>query len=386
MMAVISNQNGSSDHGSERQMKSHNGPKISILMPVYNGSYYLRKTLNKILEQTFSEYEVICINDCSTDDSLTILEEYNARDRRFRVFSTDANKGIVPKVMNYAIPYVRGDYFVYTSQDDLFSKDWLQSMYDKAVSTGADAVIPDVVLYHENEPQKSSMLSALCRDKNRVLTNREAVALSLDWSIPGNALWAVRLLKDIGYYDFSMNADEYTSRVYFFNCNKIVFSDGTFYYRQDNSSAITKKLSENTFDYLYTDFRLFEFLRENEFPIEIQEAIVLRSIYGLAGLKMVLCKYKVKRLIPMLSSSSLFSSDGAERRVRECFDALQSIGVLRCVSSMTGWKTRLAKLMLTDYTLFTAISLLVFIAKRANGRWKKLVSFLASRVLQGTGF
>jgi glycosyltransferase involved in cell wall biosynthesis len=384
MMVVDSNQNGSSDHESERQMKSHNGPKISIIMPVYNGSFYLRETLNKILEQTFSEYEVICINDCSTDNSLKILEEYSARDERFRVFSTNANKGIVPKVMNYAIPYVRGNYFVYTSQDDLFSKDWLQSMYDKAVSADADAVIPDVVLYYENEPQKNCTLSALCRDKNRVLTNREAVVLSLDWSIPGNALWAVRLLKDIRYYDFSMNADEYTARVYFLNCNKIVFSGGTFYYRQDNNNAITKKLSENAFDYPYTDFRLFEFLRENEFPVEVQEAIALRSIYGLARLKMVLYKYKVRKLIPMSSGSLLFSSDGAERRVRGCFGALQSVDVLRCISSMTGWKARLAKIMLTDYTLFTAISFLAFLAKLVNGRWKKLIIFLATRVLQRT--
>jgi glycosyltransferase involved in cell wall biosynthesis len=341
-------------------------------MPVYNGSYYLRKTLTKILEQTFCEYEVICINDCSTDNSQMILEEFSAKDQRFRVYSTDTNKGIVPKVMNYAIPYVCGDYFVYTSQDDVFSKDWLQCMYDKAISTGADAVIPDLVLYHENEPQKNRMLSTLCRDKNRVLTSREAVVLSLDNSIPGNALWTVRLLKDLGYYDFSMNADEYTAKVYFFNCNKIVFSDGTFYYRQDNSSAITKKLSEKIFDYPYTNFRLFEFLRENDFPVEVQGLIVFRAIYGLAGLEMTLLKHKVKRIIPIFSSGSLFSCDGAERRVRKCFDALQSTGVARCISSMTGGKARLAKIMLWNYMLFIVISFLIAVARLVRGRLKEV--------------
>jgi len=364
-------------------MLPNHQPKISILMPVYNGSYYLRKTLNSILEQTFSEYEVICINDCSTDNSQMILDEYSARDQRFRVLTTNANTGIPAKAMKLAIPYVRGNYFVCTTQDDLFSKEWLQSMYDKAVSTGSDAVIPDVVMYHEKEPQKNRMLSALHRDKSRVLTNREAVVLSLDWSIPGNPLWAVRLLKDIGFYDFSMNACEYTARVHFFNCNRIVFSDGIFYCRQDNSNAFTKKLSESTFDVPYTDFRLFEFLRDNEFPLEIQEAMLLRSIYGLVSMKAFLYNHKAIRLIPMLSISSL-SFDGAERRVRKCFDALRNTGVLRCVSSMRGVKARLARIVLTNYTLFTAISFLDFIAKRVRWAVVTPVRFLAARDLQGT--
>ena len=59
-------------------------PKISVLMPVYNGDKHLKKSINSILRQTFDDFELIIINDGSTDQSLSIIESY--RDKRIRIF------------------------------------------------------------------------------------------------------------------------------------------------------------------------------------------------------------------------------------------------------------------------------------------------------------
>ena len=347
------------------EIASH--PRISILMPVFNGSRYLPKTLDSILGQTFSDYEVLCINDCSTDDSLKILERYGAVDSRFRVLSTPVNQGIVPKVANWAMPYMRGDYCFYTSQDDLFSPDLLQSMWDTAMSTGADAVIPEVVLYHESEPQENITITAPNGNKSTVLTNREAVILTLDWTIPGNALFAAKLAKGTGCYDFSLNADEYTTRVLLFHSNKVVFSGGTFYYRQDNLEAITRKLSSGTFDYPYTDFRLYEFLREHDFPDQVQEQVLLRSIAELSDLTTLLNKLRVKRLIRGQIGDPLNIGE-ADRRLKRCFDALRESNAPAQLSRFGSAIAGRSRILLANYALFRAISLIAMIAQVVKSR------------------
>ena len=66
--------------------------------------------------------------------------------------------------------------------------------------------------------------------------------------------------------------------MFFLNCNKVVFSEGQFFYRQDNPGAITKKLTYKSFDMAYTFFRLFEFLRDNSFAPELYAREALKSL------------------------------------------------------------------------------------------------------------
>ena len=67
--------------------------KISAIIPVYNSEKYLRQCLDSVLEQTFSDIELICVNDCSSDSSLEILREYSKKDERIKVISFNQNQG-----------------------------------------------------------------------------------------------------------------------------------------------------------------------------------------------------------------------------------------------------------------------------------------------------
>jgi len=66
-------------------------PKVSIVLPVYNGAKYLRESVDSCLAQTFSNWELIIVNDCSTDESSAIAEEYAAKDERIRVIHNETN-------------------------------------------------------------------------------------------------------------------------------------------------------------------------------------------------------------------------------------------------------------------------------------------------------
>lgn len=68
-------------------------PTFSIVIPVYNGQDHLRECLDSMLGQTYSDIEVICVDDCGTDASLDILQEYAARDARLRILRQSENRG-----------------------------------------------------------------------------------------------------------------------------------------------------------------------------------------------------------------------------------------------------------------------------------------------------
>jgi len=294
---------------------SDTNQKISVFVPVFNGEKFIAETLDSALKQTLTDFEIICIDDCSSDASLSILQNYAAKDARIRVFQTPSNLGSASKALNYAMQFMQGGYFVYSSQDDVFSPDWLEKMRARAVATGADAVIPDLVFYHANDTTKNRLLSGLHGDRNTTMTNREAVSYSLNWEIPGNALWNANLIKKYGFEEFGMNADEFSIRIFFLNCNKVVFSEGIFYYRQDNEQAITKKITYRTFDYPYTQFRLYKFLKSSNFPTEIVQQEAAKVIQNMKTLRQWLADHRAE--------FSAEEVEWAEARMEKCVSCLK---------------------------------------------------------------
>ena len=92
-------------------------PAISVLMPVYNGEKYLDEALRSILEQTFSDFEVIIINDGSTDNSLQILERYTQKDQRIRLVSRE-NRGLVA-TLNEGLALAKAPLIARMDADDI---------------------------------------------------------------------------------------------------------------------------------------------------------------------------------------------------------------------------------------------------------------------------
>lgn len=93
-----------------------NNIKFSIIVPVYNVENYLRDSIDSILEQTYKEYEIILIDDGSTDSSGVICDEYSEKDRRVRVFHQE-NQGL-SVARNQGIDYAKGQYLLFLDSDD----------------------------------------------------------------------------------------------------------------------------------------------------------------------------------------------------------------------------------------------------------------------------
>ncbi|WP_458402850.1 glycosyltransferase family 2 protein [Methanobrevibacter sp.] len=113
--------------------------KVSIIMPVYNGSKFIKTSIESVLSQTMNDIEIICVDDGSEDNSLDLLKEYESKHECIRVFSQE-NQGS-GKARNYGMDEAQGEYIGFIDADDIFvDKDSLELLYKKAVENDADIV------------------------------------------------------------------------------------------------------------------------------------------------------------------------------------------------------------------------------------------------------
>jgi len=148
---------------------------ISVLLPVYNAEKYLAETLDSLLRQTYKEFEIIAINDGSTDSSILVLKEYAARDKRIQVIS-QKNQGIVA-TLNRAAELAKGEFLARIDADDLAlpRRFELQIKAIKAdssivlVAGGFDVMNEDgEILYHDAVPSQSIDLLNAMRTRNPI--------------------------------------------------------------------------------------------------------------------------------------------------------------------------------------------------------------------------
>lgn len=104
-------------------------PKISIVLPTYNGAEYLAQSIESVIGQTFQDWELIIVNDSSTDNTLSIANTYASKDDRIRVITNAVNKKL-PESLNVGFREAKGEYLTWTSDDNYYLPDALMEMND----------------------------------------------------------------------------------------------------------------------------------------------------------------------------------------------------------------------------------------------------------------
>ena len=133
---------------------------ISIIVPVYNTELYIRGALDTILSQTYSKFEVIVVDDGSTDNSPNIIREYAEKDDRIIPVHQENNG--VSAARNEGMQHARGEYVVFWDSDDTFPDDALERLHDAMVETGSDCVFGGVMerdVFHDVIPKGAKYIS-----------------------------------------------------------------------------------------------------------------------------------------------------------------------------------------------------------------------------------
>ena len=245
-------------------------PKVSVICACYNSAEFINDTIESIISQSYENWELICVDDGSKDDTLNILRAFEKRDGRIKAFSKP-NSGRAAPALNVALTHCSGKYGFGIGHDDQLSPDFLEKTVQRALETGADIVIPDCFFIHKDNPEKNSFyigpdffpaktpIEGV--DRSVILSPMEACILSINWKIHAFALYAMHIMKKIGYSEEGMNGDEFSARLFLLNANKIAFSEGRYYYNQIPTS-ITKKASVRYFDTFITDKKIYSLCKE----------------------------------------------------------------------------------------------------------------------------
>ena len=165
-------------------------PAISVVVPLYNAEKYLAESLDSILAQTFKDFEVILVNDCSTDKSRQIAESYLKKfGGRLKIFDNEENSGAGDTRSN-GLRNATGEYIFFMDADDLITETALEEMYRVAKSFDVD-IVNMTGFYNMNEDGKDRKLVHL---KKPYDIKEPVVESNLEWRVQGllsdNFYWA----------------------------------------------------------------------------------------------------------------------------------------------------------------------------------------------------
>lgn len=113
-------------------------PEISVIIPCFNQGKYIAECLDSVLAQTFTNYEVIIVNDGSTDDSLKIIKQYTNKYKNFRLLD-QSNQGVV-FARNNAISKAKGKYIYPLDADDKITPECLEKLYNAIINGKGDII------------------------------------------------------------------------------------------------------------------------------------------------------------------------------------------------------------------------------------------------------
>lgn len=249
---------------------------VTIIVPVYNVSEYLSECMDSLINQTFEDIEIICVNDGSTDDSLEILERYRKTDERITVISQE-NRGLGAS-RNVGLKASSGDYVFFMDSDDFLELNAIELLHDNITKNKSDAAFYRAYKYTDGEKSYFAMLNFNkifpdCDYDNFTFTYKDAK----DYVLNGGYNAVLKLYKKEfldSYPDFYFPESIAFEDILFhvklmIRAKRLSFIPNRLYYYRYNQQSIV-----NTPEYAFDIFKNIEmveqFLTENDLMDEFK--------------------------------------------------------------------------------------------------------------------
>ncbi|MFC3679565.1 glycosyltransferase [Bacterioplanoides pacificum] len=231
-----------------------NNPLVSIVVPVYNSERYLSECIESILNQNYANIELIIVNDGSTDNSLSIAEQFSENDSRIKILS-QSNSG-VSAARNLGISIAQGDYIGFVDSDDAVHEKMYEELLSRIIKDRTDMAVLKEYVVRQGSP---------ISDKTGVLTSKEALNRLLLLTFP-TSLWAylykaetikpLALDEDVHFFeDFLFNFQA------LLNVEKVSVITGAYYeYRSHDENTNSHGVSSKRLTCLFIVDEIYDFL------------------------------------------------------------------------------------------------------------------------------
>lgn len=212
--------------------------KISVIIPVYNVAQYLRQCLDSVINQTYTDLQIILVDDGSTDESGAICDQYAAKDSRVEVYHRE-NKN-VGAVLNFGLSVAKGEYIAQVDSDDALHPRMYEILYNEAQKYNADMTCCKWS-FNENEVLELDVSnpSVTQFDFSKEFGKFYWKVHVYRW----NKLYKKELFNDLTYPEGHVYEDEYIHRIAFY-CQKAVLVDLPLYFYRQRENSFMRTFSE----------------------------------------------------------------------------------------------------------------------------------------------
>lgn len=259
--------------------------KVSIVVPVYNVGKYLKRCINSLINQSYSNLEIILVDDGSKDDSGAICDEYSLLDARIEVIHQE-NKGL-SGARNSGIDIATGEYIAFIDSDDYVSEYLIEKLLGLVTINNCDIAICRFIRFG-NE---------LILDKNNIENNQiysaQEALLNLHgkdgqvYTVAWNKLYRKSLFNKLRYPLRKINEDEFLTYILFDRSNKIILTDEVLYYYFQNDNSITTNP-----EYLKNE-DIFLALEEREVYFKEKNNSIIVEVVQKAYLDRIISRYRM---------------------------------------------------------------------------------------------
>ncbi|GAA4816288.1 glycosyltransferase family A protein [Litoribaculum gwangyangense] len=212
-------------------------PFISVVIPLYNKEKYIKATIESVLNQSFTDFEIIVVNDGSTDDSLNIVK--NIKDSRIHTYS-NKNHGLSYS-RNFGIKKARSEYIAFLDADDLWMVDFLETIQRLIDTHKTYFVFSTNVLVLK--PHKTARLNPKIFDTGKTKIIDSYFNLNKNIMCPSSLVLNKSVFKDVGYFDETVNyGEEYDFYIRCFSVyNLVYYMDSKVCYRTGLPDQLTTR-------------------------------------------------------------------------------------------------------------------------------------------------
>lgn len=240
---------------------------ISVIVPMYNSEKYIDRCIESLIMQTYTDIEIVLVDDGSKDNTFTVCRKYTETDDRVKYFFQE-NKG-VSGARNTGILKSTGEYIMFVDSDDWMPTEGIELLYDKMQDNVLDMVIGGLSRVKEGENDYYKFEAKILTGQDSVAKEISRCYLSALASSPCGKIYKRNIMEGICFDEkMTLGEDLFFNLNYFNRCNSIeIISDVVYYYADDNSNSLTNSYIRNTFEMMK---RIYSYAEKYFDKIEIE--------------------------------------------------------------------------------------------------------------------
>ena len=255
--------------------------EVSIIVPVYQVEKYIRQCVDSILAQTFTDFELILVDDGSKDKSGQICDEYARMDTRVKVIHKE--NGGLSDARNKGMDQASGKYFMFVDSDDYIAPTMIECLYKSILNENADIAVCNYLYYFENDRKKNfaTNIKSEVLSGAEIFYNRKNERNYGIWTVAWNKLYKSEVFGNIRFRLGKYHEDEFWANdIYQMDIKVIMIPECLYYYRQRDNSIMGKKSIARNLDILEAfQERIYIYLQEEKYADQAYKVLVYSLEY-----------------------------------------------------------------------------------------------------------